>query len=1164
MAHVLPGLLLILVVSLTLEAYPSGGPNTGRAQDLKIRQLITALRKLKTSGHDLRSTLYEKQRKERREEADKTEDIKENDVLEETVKELGKDDLSTKHNEEDSLPGDERSINSRTDDTGKDEEEEEEEDVRSDRKDVSLVERLAQKRTNTVADNNGVDDGKQNGNTRDHGHGVDIDRTYVNPNSDQAKLFGQFEVDIHGKKMTSKDLHKEKLEKLIGESHDQHPTPKPNTETEELSQQDAEKRLTRRNFPKNDLLWSNGIVPYEIETGGFSQEQIAIIEAAIDEMRQRTCVDFQPRSTVDYSTLGHTAFVKFISSTTGCWSYVGRVTNDRQQEIGLGPGCVYNPTVLHEMCHAIGMEHEQSRTDRDNYVTMQWDNIKDGENNQNMIKLKTKDTNPYDYESILQYGIKDYATGKHIMRFHDQELEFLADDATTLTFYDIKDITSSYRCSEKCGTGSPICQNGGFVDQTCGCLCPAGLDGTDCSQVVTDPVCGGTIDVTTGPKTIESPNYPQNYDAGTDCAWLAKGPTGKLIQLTINSLNLPYNTNDNRCYHWLEIRYNLMGQSGLKKCGDFTNEVYRTTWDGTPNIMYLMFDSAYADDKSPGTGFSLTVEAVVPGCASSPCVHGSCQDDTTTEFKCLCEDDYEGVHCDQVKASASFFCDFESADTCFFINDDKSGIDIFDWTWHTGSTISAGTGPSKAYNGDYYMYAEVSYRGKGENAALLTTEALPAGLWCLSFWYHMYGAAMGKFEVLGATDGAVWWSRSVDLGDQWNYASIEMQLSTKQKVALLATVGNYFLGDIAIDNLQLQQCVSPVHDRCDFEVGNECFLSQSQTDDFDWVVNQSGDTPSPKTGPTSAQEGSHYAFIEASGPFISDMAVLRSASTYPAGEYCLTFYYNMYGKKIGALDVSTLPESSDIESVFLKTGDQGQQWNQGVVSLDESEQFNLLFTAIRGASYTSDIALDNITFTSDRCGCLSNPCLNGGTCLSNSNMQTGYECTCPSGLSGGICEDVSVDTTLTCTFEDNAVCFLQQSRDDSFDWTTRERPSATPDTGPSAAAEGTQYAYIETSGLITKDDVAKFTTSPMSFEAGDRCLTFKYHMFGYSIGNLSVSYGDTELFHQQGDLGDTWNLANVDVVMSGFTELVMAASVGLNREYGDIAIDDVKLTPGSC
>lgn len=62
-------------------------------------------------------------------------------------------------------------------------------------------------------------------------------------------------------------------------------------------------------------------------------------------------------------------------------------------------------TAVHEMAHAIGQKHEQSRNDRDNYVTVLWSNIQGGEDNHNMAKSKTLDNNPYDYESVLHYSL---------------------------------------------------------------------------------------------------------------------------------------------------------------------------------------------------------------------------------------------------------------------------------------------------------------------------------------------------------------------------------------------------------------------------------------------------------------------------------------------------------------------------------------------------------------------------------------------------------------------------------------------------------------------------------------------------------------------------------------------------------------------------------------
>ncbi|KAJ8299485.1 hypothetical protein KUTeg_023545 [Tegillarca granosa] len=102
--------------------------------------------------------------------------------------------------------------------------------------------------------------------------------------------------------------------------------------------------------------------------------------------------------------------------------------------MSLGIGCHYLDTVIHEMCHAIGMVHEQSRSDRDKYVKIITENIR-SDYIYNLRKHKTYDLDAYDYESVMQYGLKD------------QDLEFLADAANGLTFYDAQDINHFYECA---------------------------------------------------------------------------------------------------------------------------------------------------------------------------------------------------------------------------------------------------------------------------------------------------------------------------------------------------------------------------------------------------------------------------------------------------------------------------------------------------------------------------------------------------------------------------------------------------------------------------------------------------------------------------------------------------------------------------------------------
>jgi hypothetical protein len=143
--------------------------------------------------------------------------------------------------------------------------------------------------------------------------------------------------------------------------------------------------------------WPGRRVPYTIESALPSQERVI---DAIKYWEDNTAIRFPPRQLSDRN------WVTF-KPGQGCASSVGM--QGGQQFIILGEGCSTGNTI-HEIGHTIGLWHEQSRSDRDQYVEVLWANIHPAAQfnfNQHVddgILLGT-----YDLESIMHYGPKAFS-----------------------------------------------------------------------------------------------------------------------------------------------------------------------------------------------------------------------------------------------------------------------------------------------------------------------------------------------------------------------------------------------------------------------------------------------------------------------------------------------------------------------------------------------------------------------------------------------------------------------------------------------------------------------------------------------------------------------------------------------------------------------------------
>jgi hypothetical protein len=151
-------------------------------------------------------------------------------------------------------------------------------------------------------------------------------------------------------------------------------------------------------------LWPNGIVPYEFDANvvgglrGVANPQAAMLQAMAD-WEAVANVDFRPRN-------GEADYVH-IQNSTGNNSQIGR--QGGRQIINIF-NWDFEFIMAHELGHALGYYHEQSRADRAAYVTINTANISQtacgGGPCDSQFQLESGSDNygPYDFDSVMHYG----------------------------------------------------------------------------------------------------------------------------------------------------------------------------------------------------------------------------------------------------------------------------------------------------------------------------------------------------------------------------------------------------------------------------------------------------------------------------------------------------------------------------------------------------------------------------------------------------------------------------------------------------------------------------------------------------------------------------------------------------------------------------------------
>lgn len=144
--------------------------------------------------------------------------------------------------------------------------------------------------------------------------------------------------------------------------------------------------------------WPAGIVAYEFDPNVSVANRDAML-GAMAVWEGIANITFVPRT--NHFNYIHIQDADANNSHVGMQPFSGQVVNINNWNSN-------DRTMVHELGHALGLWHEQMRSDRDLYVQIEWDNILPGyESNFWMypgIPWPSDEYGPYDFASIMQYG----------------------------------------------------------------------------------------------------------------------------------------------------------------------------------------------------------------------------------------------------------------------------------------------------------------------------------------------------------------------------------------------------------------------------------------------------------------------------------------------------------------------------------------------------------------------------------------------------------------------------------------------------------------------------------------------------------------------------------------------------------------------------------------
>ncbi|XP_065051141.1 uncharacterized protein LOC135680862 isoform X2 [Rhopilema esculentum] len=959
-------------------------------------------------------------------------------------------------------------------------------------------------------------------------------------------------------------------------------------------------------------LWPNRTVYYTVadeimkEEGG---QTLSAIKAAINDINTKTCIQIKPRTT-------EPSYVHFLKGG-GCWSLIGRVGG--KQQISVGSGCGHKGVVIHELMHAIGFWHEQSRPDRDKYVKVIYENVLDGYSSQ--FKKYDKGEidslgSPYDYNSVMHYGPRAFSkNGRDTIELVNATFPVKLGQRSGLSDTDIKQIALLYKCKE-----DPIDGKYGAWSEWLPC----------------DVSCGGGIQIRS-----RSCNNPAPKSGGKYCEGVA-----------VESREC----NKFACTASCDFESGLCTWSNLND----DNFDWQRTKGRTPSPYT---GPPFDHTKGNENGFYLFVESSSPRSEgdiakiSSPALQGS----------------------QRPRCFAFWYCMHGNTIGSIAVQLEVEGIRTTVWSLFgdQGNSWFLGTLPLPVFSGTYkviisgtigkdfrsdaaiddivisdnacLVFPPVAAKPPTTNAPVVTTSSAPKTSPSTEKTTttkklivtppmpptRKTNLPLPKSEIpplpITTTVPPVTkenvttnpppppkttivpppppkttivppppqtTTKEQTTKPPTTTTTAPPQTTTAAKTTQPPTTATTTTTTTTAPppqtTTEAQTTYPPPpttikkpttsteppttgspttlpHDDhfCDFE--SKCAAWKPMDTKIKWRRG-SGNTPTPQTGPyvdhTIGDRRGHYIYMESSSPGTQGDIVRLISKNFEASEYsCLSFYYFMFGNTMGELNVYQR-NSVDENDVLLWSlgGNQGQGWKPAKVPLPgKSFPFQIIIEGVIGRSYFSDIAIDDMSLSIANCDTVPS-----GAKITV--VTTALPTTVPTTTMATTTTQPIPKAHYSCDFESE--CIFWKNVKGKLEWRKRSRGTPTILTGPRfdhtyKSGKG-HYLYLEASWPARRGDTARLQSVP--FKASEiSCLTFYYHMYGRTMGTLNVftraagERSKTLLWTLKGNQGQNWMEAKVSLQDVNLYNFVIVIEGVVDRGIqSDMAIDDIVMASDKC